>query len=208
MPRLKQHHIDLLQRLVEEGGISTDQLDGRILRPLRSLGLVEVSAGSAVVTRTGREQVSPRENGSAAAKISKLSHAQEDLLRMLVRQRGIPAEDADARTVRALESRGLVRNDEDRLVATARGVEILNNSDPQTHTRRRGRRPRQDARAEAIMRAVDQLEQAIPPGSEVLVGPIMAYAEDVLSGFRTFARRRMKNGEPQDAEKRKGSAAS
>lgn len=201
MSRLKQHHTDLLQRLVEEGGLSADQLDGRMLRPLRSLGLVEVRGGRALVTPAGREQVSPRQKGSAPINISKLSYAQEDLLRTLVRQRGIPAEDADSRTVRALRSRGLVREDEDRLVATAGGVEILSRLGPQTDRKRRGRRPKQDGRAEVIMKAVDQLERAIPPGAEVLVGRILAAAEDVLDGFRTFARRRKKTGAPQEAER-------
>jgi hypothetical protein len=44
------------------------------------------------------------------------------------------------------------------------------------------------ARAAAIRRAVEKLEQALPPHAEVLVGSMIAAAHDLVEGFRKYAR--------------------
>jgi hypothetical protein len=44
------------------------------------------------------------------------------------------------------------------------------------------------ARAAAIWRAVELLERALPSNTEVLVGSMMAAADDVVDGFRKYAR--------------------
>ena len=44
------------------------------------------------------------------------------------------------------------------------------------------------ARAEALLRAVDQLDVALPRGAELMIGDMPAYADDVLAGIRKLAR--------------------
>jgi hypothetical protein len=188
MSRLKPHHYELLQRIITAGELPVEELDGRLTRPLRASGLVRVEedrvrateAGKKALSTTSADSVDPREPG-------KLSSAQEDLLRRIVRNDSIRDEEADLRTVRALCSRGLVRESQGMLTATPAGtahIHSLRSSDP-----RRRRRPHTHPRAEAILKAVEQLEYAIPPGAEVLVGPIMCAADDVTEGFRALARR-------------------
>ena len=45
------------------------------------------------------------------------------------------------------------------------------------------------ARAQAIRRAIEALERALPNEAEVAVGNIFAYADDVVDGFRKYARK-------------------
>ncbi|CAA9334020.1 MAG: hypothetical protein AVDCRST_MAG89-2273, partial [uncultured Gemmatimonadetes bacterium] len=44
------------------------------------------------------------------------------------------------------------------------------------------------ARAKAIRRAIELLEMALPKEAEVAVGTMFAYADDVVDGFRKYAR--------------------
>ena len=44
------------------------------------------------------------------------------------------------------------------------------------------------SRAEAIIRAVEALELALPRDAEVMVGDMPAYADDVVQGLRGYAR--------------------
>lgn len=190
MPQLKPHHHDLLQKIVAAGGLPADQVDGRVMWPLRALGFVHVSEGRVTVTAAGKDAVSTARAGAVVPKpAGKLSNAQEDLLRSILRNGGIGLDDIDLRTARALRSRGLARESEGMLIGTPAGVAHLESSRQQDTPRRRGRRPRSHPRAEAILKAVEQLEHALPPGAEVLVGPIMCAAEDVTAGFRTLARK-------------------
>jgi hypothetical protein len=50
------------------------------------------------------------------------------------------------------------------------------------------RRTAAAARAAAIWRAIEQLDVALPSNAEVLVGSMMAAADDVVEGFRKYAR--------------------
>ena len=55
------------------------------------------------------------------------------------------------------------------------------------HSHMEGASPRQ-SRAEAIIRAVEALELALPRDAELMVGDIPAYADDVVAGLRGYAR--------------------
>src|SRR3954453_18538523 len=120
-----------------------------------------------------------------------LNDKQLDLLRYLYRQTGPALSDhLDGRVARGLRSRGMVEEKGGWLTLTDTGR-------PEFEKLRRGRvrnppaeggSPRQ-ARAEAIIRAVEALELALPRGSEGMVGDMPAYSDDVLAGLRGFARR-------------------
>lgn len=115
-----------------------------------------------------------------------LNERQRELLRMLSTRGPVSTEQLDGRTCRALLARGLVEESGGQVQATLKGKDSYQEPAPRQRTRRKeGAR---DARAEAIRRAADVLEAAIPVGSEVLVGPILAAAEDVVTGFRRYAR--------------------
>lgn len=124
---------------------------------------------------------------------STLNEKQLDLLRHLYRQTGPVLEDhLDGRVVRALKSRDLV--DE------KGGWVSLSDAGRAEFERARRRRvaaphvgeaagsPR-GARAEAIIRAVEALELALPRDAELMVGDMPAYADDVVAGLRGYARR-------------------
>ncbi len=117
---------------------------------------------------------------------------QADLLRFLDRQNGpVPVSDLDGRIVRALRSRALVAEDGGMVTVTEQGRAAL--STTTAPERKRGRRPAVEkspghARAQAIRRALDSLQAALPTDAEVAVGPIFAYADDVVQGFRRYAR--------------------
>jgi DNA-binding MarR family transcriptional regulator len=120
-----------------------------------------------------------------------LNEKQVDLLRHLYRQTGpVLVDHLDGRVVRALRSRGLVEEKGDWLSLTDAGRAEFEKarrrrvSSP--HTVDSGS-PRQ-ARAEAIIRAVEALELALPRDAELKVGDMLAYADDVVQGLRGFAR--------------------
>lgn len=73
------------------------------------------------------------------------------------------------------------------IVPTKAGEEALAN--PLAGKRRRGRPASSTGRAAAIRRAIQQLEEVLPAGAEVLVGDMMASAQDVVDGFRSHAAR-------------------
>lgn len=161
------------------GKIPTSRVDGRVLRALQRLELVSVSDGfvfpSAPVA------------GAATGAPSQLNDRQAAMLRMVVRsESAVPAEGLDGRTVNALVSRGLLTLRQDRVTATEAGRAAL--VKPPQVRRRRGAGSR-SARAASILRSADQLEAALPAGAEVLVGTIMAAAQDLVDGFRLLARR-------------------
>lgn len=122
---------------------------------------------------------------------NELNDKQIDLLRHLYRQTGPALGDhLDGRVVRALRSRGLVAETRDGWVS-------LTDAGREAFEKLRRRRvaspmvesgtPRQ-ARAEAIIRAVEALELALPRNAEVMVGDMPAYADDVVAGLRGYAR--------------------
>jgi hypothetical protein len=121
-----------------------------------------------------------------------LNDKQVDLLRYLFRQTGpVPTDHLDGRVVRALMSRGLIEEKNDWIALSDAG-----RSEFEKMRRRRvssarvteSGSPRQ-ARAEAIIRAVEALELALPRDAELMVGDMPAYADDVVQSLRGFARR-------------------
>lgn len=123
----------------------------------------------------------------------KLNEKQVDLLRFLNRQNGpISSADLDGRVVRALMSRSCIQEVRNGFIEVTEEGRAALESKPQR--RRRGRRPNVEktaghARAQAIRRAIEALELALPKEAEVAVGNIFAYADDVVDGFRKYARR-------------------
>lgn len=120
-----------------------------------------------------------------------LNEKQVDLIRHLYRQTGpVLTDNLDGRVIRALRSRGLVEEKGGWLSLTADG-----RAEFEKLRRRRVASSHQDtanprqARAEAIIRAVEALELALPRDAEVMVGDMPAYADDVVNGLRGFARR-------------------
>lgn len=132
-----------------------------------------------------------------------LSEKQADLLRYLHRQTGpVPADHLDGRVVRALRSRGYVevqRNGWVHVSAEGRRALESGTSARPARRRRRDEATPQQARAEAIHRAVEALELALPKDAEVAVGNIFAYADDVVQGFRKHARKLQGKARPRRA---------
>lgn len=204
MFNLKDLHLSLLRRIVAERGISIHELDRRNLRPLARLDLVEIRDGIITATPQGRHRAAEQPSLTTPMRDLRLSASQEDLLRAVVRQKGVSAAEADRRTVRALKTRGLVEEVGGELVATPSGRKRIEAPTRDEPPRRRGKPRRRSPRAEAVERAVDQLERVIPPDSEVLIGSIMAAALDVTAGFRVYARRLRANEFRSRAEREVG----
>ncbi|HEU4457037.1 MAG TPA: hypothetical protein VFR81_28470, partial [Longimicrobium sp.] len=187
---------DLLRFICDRGAVPRDQLDGRVLRPLLSQGWVTEHAGLVRATGTGQALAArpadnqPRPAGGTSTP-GKLSRAQEEFLRYLLRQTSpVPEDHVDGRILRALLARRLVLSSGGWVSPTDEAAVQLSSHarrDQRMRTRRAERSP-QSARAEAVFRAVDQLEAALPLDAELLVGKQPAYADDVLAGLRRFAR--------------------
>jgi hypothetical protein len=187
---------ELLRFICDRGAVSRDQLDGRVLRPLVSQGWVAEHAGLVRATATGRALArhgtdGPARPGESIPAQGRLSRAQEEFLRYLLRQTSpVPEDHVDGRVLRALLARGLVRSSGGWVSPSDDAAARLSSHarrDQRLRTQRAGRSP-QSARAEAVFRAVDQLEAALPLDAELLVGQQPAYADDVLAGLRRFAR--------------------
>lgn len=121
----------------------------------------------------------------------KLNDKQVDLLRYLYRQTGpVPSAHLDGRVVRALRSRGLVEEKGEWVSVSDAGrtefEKLRRRRVSSPHVAESGS-PRH-ARAEAIIRAVEALELALPRDAEVKVGDMLAYADDVVQGLRGYAR--------------------
>jgi hypothetical protein len=184
MRRLKPHQQDLLDRIVRHGGLPTRDVDGRILRALVASGVVEVVGTRVKATAAGRGDEGT-ESGPAPPR-GRLNERQEGLLRMLLRDSEAAQEEVDGRVMRSLLSRGLAMLQGEVVTPTTAGRAYFEQEAPAV--RRRGRKRKENARSAVIRRAVRTLESAIPRGAEVLVGNIMAAADDVVDGFRKHAR--------------------
>ncbi|HEX7241055.1 MAG TPA: hypothetical protein VF263_12355 [Longimicrobiaceae bacterium] len=119
-----------------------------------------------------------------------LNTKQSDVLRELSRRTApVPEELLDGRVVRALESRGLVERRDEGVVLSEEGRAHF-----QDHVRRRRRATQhgaeadpRTARADAIRRAVDVLQLAVPMDADLSVGDVRVEAEELLNGLRRFA---------------------
>lgn len=120
-----------------------------------------------------------------------LTEKQSDLLRDLSRRaEPVPEDVLDGRVVRALESRNFVERRDGVVLVTDEGRDHF-----QSHVRRRRRaRPHgaesdpRSARADAVNRAVEILELAVPRDMDLHVGDVVASAEELIEGLRGFAR--------------------
>ena len=184
MPRLKPHQQDLLARIVRDGGVPVSEADGQLLRPLRRAGLVQVDGDRVVPTSAGRREIGAP---SPVPGRARLNRRQEDLLRTVVRLGEVPAEELDRRVARPLVARGLATVSDRNIVAPTSTGRAYFDEAPAAG-KRRGKAGAENARAAMIRRAVRRLEGAVPPGSEVLVGNIMASADDLLQGYLCYAR--------------------
>jgi DNA-binding MarR family transcriptional regulator len=119
-----------------------------------------------------------------------LNEKQVDLLRHLYRQTGPALSDhLDGRVVRALRSRGMVDEKAGWLSLTDSGREAFEKLRRRRVGSREEANASRNARAEAIIRAVEALEVALPRGVEVMVGDMPANVDDITQGLRGFARR-------------------
>lgn len=192
--RLESRHLDILRNVARaDGPVRTTTLDGRLLRSLRTQGLVTERAGTLTITAAGLRTLSaalPAEMPRPDTAPKTLSDSQADLLRQLCRQREPAlADHLDGRVIRALQARGFVAETEGWVSATPAGLTYFEN-----HVRRRRRSASGGevgaGRGEVILRALDAIELAIPRNAEVRVGgDTLAYADDVIKGLREFARR-------------------
>lgn len=200
MPNLKPHHYELLRKILAAGELRLDQIDGRVLRPLRSSGLVRVDGELVKLTATGKDALNAAADAVGVHKeVGKLTAAQEDLLRLVVRQGSVRVEDVDLRTVRALRARGLIQESDGIFASTPAGEAYLDSPRRGDGRRRRGRPPRRHPRAEMILKAVEALEAALPRDAEVLVGNIMCAADDITAAFRSHARKLEAKHKPPEA---------
>lgn len=182
---LKPHQKALLAGIVRGGGRSASEVDGRSLAPLVRAGLVRIDAGRVVPTRAGRRVATA--SGPPLDRV-RLNAGQEGLLRVILRERRVPAEELDGRVVRPLIARGLVTLSEDDVVTPTSAGRVYFEGPP-APARRRGRKASPEvARAAAIRRAARRLEAAVPPGAEVMVGGTRASADDLVDAFLRHAR--------------------
>jgi hypothetical protein len=199
---LSSNQMDLLRALAAHGSLPRGDADGRSLRALVARGLARVT-GSSVQPTAAAEAALNAANGAAPAGAqpapgrARLSEAQEDVLRSMVR-RSTPtlADHVDGRVLRALVGRGLVRIEGDWASATERAATHLQAQD-RTERKLRHRRAAtstEAVRAEVVLRAVEQLEAATPPESVLMLRGHPAYADDLLAGLRRYARTLQRRG--------------
>ncbi len=191
---LKPHQEQLLRELLARGKpVAADEVDGRMLRPLRALKLVVVKNGLVIPTGAARVLLGIAPGESALVdeeeEASTLSASQQDLLWSLAR-RTTPAlsDHLDGRTTRPLLERGLLAERDGWVRVTDAGREWL--AEARRVRRRAGPSARTpgEGRAEMIWRALELLEDAIPSDAEIQLGGAVAYGDDVLLALRRAAR--------------------
>ncbi|MDB4952216.1 MAG: hypothetical protein JWM27_4865 [Gemmatimonadetes bacterium] len=193
---LSSNQLDLLRALATRGPLPREEADGRSLRALVSRGLAQVTGSSVRATPAGEAALGggggeARNRAAADPGRARLSEAQEDVLRSMVRQTApLLADHVDGRVLRALVGRGLARVDGDWASATdsaAAHLRAWDRAERKLRHRRAATSP-EAVRAEVVLRAVEQLEAATPPESVVLLAGHPAYADDLLAGLRRYAR--------------------
>ena len=191
MPDLKPHQMELLRFLVERNAPTpVASLDGRNLRPLKAQGMVVELDGRVSVTETGREAAAPQNSNPVRAAGTALTDSQEAALRYLVRQTGpVPEEHLDGRVLRALRAQNLV-TERAGWVSPAEGARarLDGHMARQRTARQRVGEGAASARAEAIRRAADQLEAALPRDAEINVADMPVYGDDVVAAIRRLAK--------------------
>ena len=113
------------------------------------------------------------------------------MLRYLVRQEGqVPADHLDGRPLRVLVARGYVTQRAGWVAYTETGRAHLAQHEARGRDarHRRAASGQSSARAEAVLRAADEIERALPKGAELLVGEVPVYGDDVVAGIRRYAR--------------------
>jgi hypothetical protein len=206
---LNAHQHQLLVELCRRKSIPKSEFDGRHLRALLSRNLASEGGGIVRPTSEGialsRFQPSDtiRAPTNSTSTATRLSDTQEALLRYLLQQDGhVPTDHLDGRSLRALERQDLISVQNGWAAPTLRA---RSHFEAHVHQQRRimHRRiqsGRASARAGAVLRAADELERAIPRGSELMLGDVPAYADDVLAGLRRFAREMDSRGPVQGSE--------
>ena len=123
-----------------------------------------------------------------------LSPAQEEMLRYLVRQEGrVPEDHLDGRSLRVLVARGLATRQSGWVTHTESGRAHLEQHAARERDARRRRvgSGQSSGRVEAVLRAADDIELALPKGAELMVGGVPVYGDDVVAGIRRYARENM-----------------
>lgn len=196
MSDLKPHQLDLLCFLVARNSPTPpESLDGRNLRPLKAQGFVVEMASGVVPTEAGRTraaQESADEPSRGGVSLRRpLSEQQEEVLRYLLRQTGpVPADHLDGRVLGALRKQALVHENAGWVSPAHEARDRLaTHVDRQRVPARGSGDGATGARAQAILRAVEQLEAALPRDTEIMVRDFPAYADDVVKALRQFARR-------------------
>lgn len=195
MGSLKPHQMDLLRVLVLRGSpVAAESLDRRNLRPLKAQELVTEANGIVRVTEAGYacvRRTPTDEPDRTATRNGRLSEQQEEVLRYLLRQTGpVPEEHLDGRVLRALRVQRLVSESAGWVSATEEArSRLARHVDRERVSRRRRGDSAASARADAIHRAVEELDAALPRDAEIMIGDMPAYADDVVSALRRFARK-------------------
>lgn len=195
---LKSHQFETLRRICNQGSVPVSDIDGRVLRPLLRLNLV-VDTGTSVRATPAGQGIARQEASQPIARgpvqglysVGSLSASQEEVLRYLVRQTGpVPVDHLDGRVLRALLSRGLVEVTRGWVCPTEAAEPHLRGHVRKVRERsvRRAVSSARGARSEAILRATEELEKALPRGAELMIASIPAYGDDVVAGLRRFAR--------------------
>jgi hypothetical protein len=200
---LTEKQIDLLRTVAAAGALPRHQADGRSLRALVSRGLARVTGDSVRATPAGAAALGATSGGAQADAgadpgPSRLSDAQEDVLRSMIRQAApVLADHIDGRVLRALVARALVRIDGGWASATdAASVHLAAQDAAERRQRRRRAAGSPEAvRAEVVFRAVEQLEAATPLDAVVWIAGHPAYADDLLTGLRRYARALSRRGQ-------------
>lgn len=192
-PSLKPHQEQLLRELLAAGKpVAADEVDGRVLRPLRALKLVVVRNGHVIPTAAARVllRVSPGQRvAEEDEESSSLSDAQQDLIWSLARRSGPAlADHLDGRVTRPLLERGLLGDRGGWIHVTDAGREWLAESRAARRRAAANPRTRGEGRAGMIWRALEHLEDAIPSAAEIGIAGGIAYGDDVLLALRRVAR--------------------
>lgn len=194
-PKLKPHQEQLLRELLaRRDPVPADEVDGRVLRPLRALKLVVLRDGRVVPTGAARALLGAPAPAATSAdrEAAALSDAQHELLWSLSRRsRNAPAlaDHLDGRVMRPLLERGMLEERDGWVHVTETGRQAVRSArSGRRRTRRAGDLTPSESRAEMIWKALELLETAIPTDAEIQLRGGAVYADDVLLALWRKAR--------------------